>query len=528
MEKRTFLAIVLSIAILLAWQFFLIEPKKAEMEKQRAPAPKAQPKVMTPVQVAPTAVPVAVVPSAKEEYIVTETPLCRATWSTKGARLVSLKLKKYKESMAKNAGYVEMIHTPLPGISLSGSTTDGAFLYVPSGHGTIAVEKGMYALTFTTQLAQGVVLKKVFTIDPKSYIIGYKHMLINDTPNPLALGINLTMHDSYPADKKGSSYTFEGPVLLNGRHLEEFKLSKIKKAGTYRDFSGAIKWFGFEDKYFLKVMIPQKASETTLSIRRVDGDMVGCVYAMADSAIKPGYTMGEELFLFIGPKELNILKASGYDLSKALDFGFFDIIAKPLLMALNWIEKYIHSYGWSIIILTFIIKILLYPLSLKSFKSMKELQKVQPLMKELQEKYKDDKQKMNQALMKLYKEHKINPMGGCLPLLLQIPILFALYKVFLASIELRHTPFHIVGAWLPDLSAKDPYYITPLLMGASWFIQQKMTPSPGDPMQQKMMMIMPIIFTFMFLNFPSGLVVYWLVSNILSIIQQTYINRVHT
>jgi YidC/Oxa1 family membrane protein insertase len=159
---------------------------------------------------------------------------------------------------------------------------------------------------------------------------------------------------------------------------------------------------------------------------------------------------------------------------------------------------------------------------------MKELQKVQPLMKEIQQKYKDDKQKLNQALMKLYQEHKINPMGGCLPMLLQIPILFALYKVFLASIELRHTPFHIWGTWLPDLSAKDPYYITPILMGLSWFVQQKMTPAPGDPMQQKIMMFMPIVFTVMFLNFPSGLVIYWLVSNILSILQQAYINRVHT
>jgi YidC/Oxa1 family membrane protein insertase len=232
--------------------------------------------------------------------------------------------------------------------------------------------------------------------------------------------------------------------------------------------------------------------------------------------------------IFMGPKELKILKAAGYNLNKALDFGFFDIIAKPLLISMNWIFRYTMSYGWTIIILTVIIKILLYPLTLKSFTSMKELQKIQPLMKEIQQQYKDDKQKMNQELMRLYQEHKINPMGGCLPMLLQIPILFALYKVFYQAIELRHTPFHIVGSWLPDLSAADPYYITPILMGASQFVMQKMTPTAGDPMQQKIMLFMPVLFTFLFLNFPSGLVIYWLISNILSIVQQAYINRKHT
>ncbi|RLA99419.1 MAG: hypothetical protein DRG37_04765 [Deltaproteobacteria bacterium] len=251
-------------------------------------------------------------------------------------------------------------------------------------------------------------------------------------------------------------------------------------------------------------------------------------YGLSEIAIPAGSKQSLDMLFYIGPKELKTLKLAGYDLNKALDFGFFDFFAKPMLISLNWINSYIHSYGWSIIILTVTIKLLLYPLSLKSFKSMKELQKIQPLMKEIQAKYKDDKSRLNQELMKLYSEHKVNPMGGCLPMLLQIPILFALYRIFLSAIELRHTPFHIVGTWLPDLSAKDPYYITPILMGLSWFIQQKMTPMGGDPAQQKMMLFMPVIFTIFFLNFPSGLVIYWLVSNVLSIAQQAYINRVHT
>jgi len=341
------------------------------------------------------------------------------------------------------------------------------------------------------------------------------------------LVLNVTQKASYPVNGELSKTTFNGPALLNGKHLEEFKLSKIKEPGQFRPFPGNIKWFGYEDTYFLNVIVPINAPVASLSISRLDDSFIASSYSQQYD-IQPGKTVEQDLGMYIGPKEYNSLKLySKYGLNTALSFGFFDIVAKPMLISMNWINKYVGSYGWTIIILTFIIKIILYPLTLKSFKSMKGLQKIQPLMKELQEKYKDDKQRQNQELMKLYKDHKINPMGGCLPLVLQIPILFALYKVFLSAIELRQTSFHIVGTWLPDLSAPDPYLITPLLMGASWFVQQKMTPTPGDAMQQKIMMFMPLIFTFMFLTFPSGLVIYWLISNILSVIQQAYINRVN-
>jgi YidC/Oxa1 family membrane protein insertase len=343
----------------------------------------------------------------------------------------------------------------------------------------------------------------------------------------MAVSGGFIYNNIYPLNEKGSRYTFEGPVLLNGNHLEEFKIDKVKDIGGYRDFSGDIRWFGFEDKYFLQALIQKNISNATVSIRRTDAKNVAVIYTTSPTTIQPGTSLNKDNIIFIGPKEIKTLKAVGYDLNKALDFGFFDIIAKPLLISMNWIDTYTNSYGLTIVILTIFIKILLYPLTLKSFTSMKELQKVQPLMKEIQQKYKDDKQKLNQELMKLYQEHKINPMGGCLPMLLQIPILFALYRVFFSAIELRHTPFHLFGTWLPDLSAPDPYYITPVLMGASQFVMQKMTPTAGDPMQQKMMLIMPVIFTFMFLNFPSGLVIYWLVSNVLSIAQQAYINRKH-
>jgi YidC/Oxa1 family membrane protein insertase len=197
---------------------------------------------------------------------------------------------------------------------------------------------------------------------------------------------------------------------------------------------------------------------------------------------------------------------------------------------LNFFYSYVGNYGVAIIFLTIIIKILFWPLSHKSYKSMESMKKLQPMMAKIREKHKDDRQKMNQEMMQLYKTYKVNPAGGCLPMLLQIPVFFALYQALMGAVELRHAPFistlpftDIV--WLADLSAKDPFYITPIVMGATMFLQQKMTPAPGDPMQAKIMMFLPIIFTFLFLSFPAGLVVYWLVNNVLSIFQQWTIAR---
>jgi YidC/Oxa1 family membrane protein insertase len=536
MEKKTLLAIIISIAILIAWDIFIIQPRtpKEQLEnKQKATAvapaitSSATPQQLSPVPAA-TPAPASQAGMKNTSIITIETPLYTAKWNTKGGQLISLKLKKYRQTIDTNATPVELIKAPMPTLLLSGGFTDSNLVYECPQIGAIIVENSVYQLVFTAEASQGTSIKKIYTIDPKTYLLTYQTIIANNTKSPMAISGGLLFTSNYPLGEKSSSYAFEGPVILNGKHLEEFKIDKVKDIGSYRDFSGTIQWFGFEDKYFLQTIIARNPENASLSIRRTDTKTIGLIYTFPQITIQSGASLTKDAFIFIGPKEIRTLKAAGYNLNKALDFGFFDLIAKPLLIAMNWINMYTNSYGWTIIILTIIIKILLYPLTLKSFTSMKELQKIQPLMKEIQQQYKDDKQKLNQELMKLYQEHKINPMGGCLPMLLQIPILFALYKVFYQAIELRHTSFHLIGTWLPDLSAKDPYYITPILMGASQFLMQKMTPAAGDPMQQKVMLMMPVIFTFLFLNFPSGLVIYWLISNILSIAQQAYINRKHT
>ena len=243
---------------------------------------------------------------------------------------------------------------------------------------------------------------------------------------------------------------------------------------------------------------------------------------------------GKELQAFyafyFGPKSIHDLSAANLDLDKAVHFGWFDVLARPALQFLKWLNSYVHNWGWSLIILTILLRVVFWYPNHKSFQSMKVMQKIQPRVAEIREKYKDDREAMNRELMSLYRTFKVNPLGGCLPMVLQLPVFLALYNMLGSSIELRHASFiptlpftNIV--WLADLSAKDPLLITPIIMGVSMFFQQKMSPSPGDPAQAKMMMFLPLIFTFLFLNFASGLVIYWLVNNVLAIAQQYFTNK---
>jgi YidC/Oxa1 family membrane protein insertase len=279
-------------------------------------------------------------------------------------------------------------------------------------------------------------------------------------------------------------------------------------------------------------IIPEeKSSSVTMNAQ---DELVAIDVVSALDTLAPGAEKTYTYDLFYGPKKLTLLKEIGSNLEKIINFGWFDVIAKPTLYLLNWLYNIFGNYGIAIILVTVILKALFWPITQKGLKSMKNMQKLQPKMVKIKEKYKDDAARMNQEVMNLYKTYKVNPLGGCLPMVLQIPVFFALYKVLLQSIELRHAPFML---WITDLSAPDRLYlgfdvpylgglpVLTLLMGASMFLQQKMTPTTADPTQAKIMMFLPIIFTFMFLNFASGLVLYWFVNNLLSIFQQYMINR---
>jgi YidC/Oxa1 family membrane protein insertase len=285
---------------------------------------------------------------------------------------------------------------------------------------------------------------------------------------------------------------------------------------------GEIKWFSFGGEYFTALIIPPPSKEMALSVKATEGYLLTAIIHPSPISIRPHEKVNVSYQIYLGPKDEDRLKALGVGAENLVDFGWFTVVAKPLLWFLRLTNTFTGNFGIDIIILSILIKIIFLPLTQISFKSMKEMQKVQPEMNRLKEQFKNDKARLQQEIMLLYKRRKINPMSGCLPMVIQIPVFIALYNALQYTIEMRHAPFFF---WIKDLAAKDPIYITPLIMGATMVIQQKMTPTAADPTQAKMFLLMPVMFTFLFLNFPSGLVLYWLVNNVLSIAHQYYLNK---
>ena len=378
---------------------------------------------------------------------------------------------------------------------------------------------GPVRLRFAGTDSVGRPVERVYTFSPDTYTVGLEIEIRGLEPALHQAGVAMKLTDRTPEEDK-SRYTFAGFMAYINNRLEK---EKGLKAGDPRYYSGHVSWAGFSDTYFLTCLIPEDSPVSSVNLEQthpaqdpseslfISRLIYNIQNHLEGDAARFAYS------LYIGPKDLDVLNAAGHSLEKSIDLGWFGFIAKPLLVVLKFFYRYTHNYGIAIIILTILIKILFHPLTRKQYESMREMQKLQPKMQAIREKYKSDRERMNREVMDLYRTHKINPLGGCWPMLLQIPVFFALYKALLNSIELRHAPFML---WIQDLSEKDPCYITPIIMGATMFLQQKMTPAMGDPNQQKIMMFLPVIFTFMFLNFPSGLVLYWLVNNVLTIGQQ--------
>jgi YidC/Oxa1 family membrane protein insertase len=374
-------------------------------------------------------------------------------------------------------------------------------------------------LSFQHIAANGMQYIKTFVIRGDEYFIDTSLELLNSGPTPLRGTVNLALVQRWDESLKTDSYSFSGPATLVEDDIEEVDVDDLKEGSVA--YSKDFNWTSFQTKYFLSVVVPGEKTVERIQISR-KGDAIENVLESPYFTLQGGERRLLDYLVFIGPKEPELLTAAGHQLDKIVGFGFFDLLAQPLFVVLTFLYGYFKNYGVAIILLTVLIKIIFWPLTHKSYSSMKSMQKLQPQMQKLRDKFKNDKERLNKEMMALYKTHSVNPLGGCLPMLVQIPVFFALYQVLLNSIALRHAPF---AFWLMDLSAKDPYYITPLLMGASMFVQQKMTPTTADPMQAKIFMMMPIVFTFMFLNFPSGLVIYWLVNNLLTILQQYFIHR---
>ncbi|BHH81806.1 membrane protein insertase YidC [Desulforhopalus sp. 52FAK] len=545
---RAFLAIIISFVILVGYQYFFVgfdQPVAVEEQtEQSTPQQTAQPGAAVTNTAQVTVAPQVVAPAPAVAYdrapkeIVVETDLYTATLSEDGGVVTSFVLKNHKETHDADSPGMQLVKTDASqGFPLQfswGSAVPNRILYdseVDSVVLTQAQDEGQ--LVLTADAGNGLSVVRTYTFNNDTYLIDLSVKVLNGSGSilqgtPQLSQINTRFETSISPAKR---FLFAGPGSYINGELSETSAGDFEEGPL--TFQGAIDWAGYESNYFICALIPTVDNGKSFTMQGTE-DLVTTHLAGSMDTLEAGAEKEYAYQIFYGPKKLKMLKAVGSNLERSINFGWFDVIAKPALWLLNTLNGVFHNYGIAIILVTVLFKAAFWPISQKGMKSMKNMQKLQPKMAKLKEKYKDDPTKMNQEVMSLYKTYKVNPLGGCLPMVLQIPVFFALYKVLLLSIELRHAPFML---WITDLSAPDRLYlgfdlpylgglpVLTLLMGASMFLQQKMTPTTADPTQAKIMMFLPVVFTFMFLNFASGLVLYWFINNLLSILQQVLINR---
>ena len=372
----------------------------------------------------------------------------------------------------------------------------------------------------------GVRIVKRFTLSRNSYDIGVQYIINNGSSS----GWNGTFYGQIKRDAKPpvtdvsgfSMQPFLGAALRQPeKNYAKFDFSDIEDESVKTSIEGG--WVAMVQHYFISAWIPPADELNNFTLRKLSNqDMYLLSFTGAPISVPVGESADYKASFYIGPKDQDALIGMAEYLDRTLDYGFLWILAEPIFKAMKMIHSVIGNWGWTIILLTLGIKLILYPLSAASLKSMAKMRNLQPQMLRLKELYGDDRQKMSQETMSLYKKEKVNPAGGCFPMLLQMPVFISLYWVLMESVEIRHAPWIF---WIQDLSAKDPYFVLPIIMGASMLFMQKLQPAPTDPMQAKIMQIMPIAFTFLFMGFPSGLVLYWTVNNLLSMAQQWFVNR---
>ncbi|WP_028315031.1 membrane protein insertase YidC [Desulfatibacillum aliphaticivorans] len=552
-QFRLILAVALSLMVFIAYQYFFgpkphqgetpVESQEIAQVQQSTDAQEAA-AAITPAPAAAPIPEIAASPGRPARDITVDTPLYHAVFTEKGAGLSDLTLKEYWETQAKDSAPKRVVDLPPGGATLLTTMARGSLgnlesaVFSAQSTEDLNVQEQPQSLIFTYTAPSGIIVTKTYTFQPDSYAMDCQLSVANNTLGPINDNLSVILNNYYtPSSKpsdKSDRIVFSGPMAFVNNSMEEFKVSEKKPEKTIQGPTG---WVALTWRYFMSAVVFDQTQEGVIKASLNSANNVAqTLFTGKPMAIPPGQTFTTSYKAFFGPKQGDILNKAG--LEDALDFGFFHVIAKPCLLLMNIMHNYVPNYGVVIILLTLLIKIVLWPLGSKSYRSMEKMKKLQPLMQELREKYKDDKQKMNQEVFALYKTFKVNPMGGCWPMLIQIPIFIAFYKMLYVAIELRHSPFIW---WITDLSAPDrlfhlpfpvPFMAEPygipvltLIMGASMLLQQKMSPPPGDPTQAKMMMLLPLVFLFIFINFPSGLVLYWLVNNVVSIAQQYYIGK---
>ncbi|AEC16877.1 membrane protein insertase YidC [Gallibacterium anatis] len=464
------------------------------------------------------------------KIITLQSDVLRLKIDTLGGDIVEAQLLKYGAELHSETPFALLKNTPqqvyiaqsgLIGANGSDTVAGRADYQVEGDNFTLAEGQNELSVPFTFT-KDGVTYRKIFTLSRNSYDVKVNYEVTNNS----GATIQVQPYAQLKHTLVESSGNIAMPTYTGGAYSSSETNYKKYSFEDMQKENLAIKtkqgWAAILQHYFVSAWIPNQDADNQL-YTSTQGDFAYIGFRGPVTSIANGATDTISSQLWVGPKLQNEMETVAPHLDLTVDYGWAWFIAKPLFWLLQFIQSLVHNWGLAIIGVTIVVKAILYPLTKAQYTSMAKMRMLQPKIQEMRERFGDDRQRMSQEMMKLYKEEKVNPLGGCLPILLQMPIFIALYWTFLEAVELRHAPFF---GWIQDLSAQDPYYILPLLMGASMFLLQKMSPTPvADPMQQKVMMFMPVMFTFFFLWFPSGLVLYWLVSNLITIVQQQLIYR---
>jgi YidC/Oxa1 family membrane protein insertase len=540
MERRVLLAVVLSFLVLFGYQALFVKPapKPATPAAATAGLPAAPVEAVTPPPAPATPQPAVLAGATAEHRIVIETSRVKATFSNRGAILESWQLKDYLDSNGRPMDMVAPALTTPERHPLAMTVGDEALstrlnaaLYQASS-GDQSVGTRTASLQFTYRDASGVSVVKTIEVQPdgQPFLLRVNTEVVVDGQRQ-----RVTVHGGagfgdIERGVQSTSWlvpaTYQPPqaILQKVDTTDAIRIPAANIAAQPVQ-EGPTRYAGVDDQYFLAAALAggknARVTYAPLTIKTPEGDRHIVDYRIRVAGDAP-------LTFFLGPKEFDLLQRADAELTRTIHLGIFGFLATPLLKALKWVNEYVGNFGWSIIILTVLINLVMFPLRHKSAVSMRKMQQIQPQVKAIQDRYAKLKmtdparQKMNQELMELYKAKGANPASGCVPMLLTFPVLFAFYAFLSQAIELRGAPWVL---WIHDLSRHDPYYVTPVLMGASQFLQTKMMPATGDPAQQRMMMFMPLMFMVFFLWAPSGLVLYWLMSNLWTIGQQYFTNR---
>jgi YidC/Oxa1 family membrane protein insertase len=562
MERRVLIAVFLSFLVLYGYQALFVPPppppQPAPTQAPSGPSGTTQPAQPTtepattpappPVSPTPAAPHVqAVTTEPAEREITVETATVQAVLTNRGARIVRWRLKEYQDDRGQPLDLIPSALPPDQPTPFALRVDDeqitqrlNTAIYRVSGdsNGRVDATTNTGALTFDYEDAAGLRVRKEFRFDPRNYVVSFSAAVTsgNEALNP-AVQWGPGLGDLGAGAGGGSFFTgnyIQPPQLIYGTRRPEpgvfrrdVEVERIA-AGNLAEqpvHEGPFLFAGVDDHYFIAAAV--NPGRARLNVRPVSLPGAGGSQRQFVSQTVQFAQPPQRVRFFFGPKQFDVLRSVDPELVRTINFGIFGFLAVPLLGALKWLYGFVGNYGWSIIALTILINLAIFPLRHKSVVSMRKMQQLQPQLKSIQDRYANLKvtdparQKMNTEIMNLYREKGVNPASGCVPMLLTLPVLFAFYSLLSQAIEIRGAAF---GLWLQDLSRPDPYYVTPILMGATMFWQQKITPTTADPTQQRIMMIMPLMFSFMFLSAPSGLVIYWFVSNLWAIGQQYFTN----